>query len=151
MIHFSNVGLSIILSQVTAEEKRSGVLAGDQCANYLVNFIMDTILGVFLVWILLGLVSKMAYRFDVRELKEQGFYDDPPSCCFYFSQLCIFLVVTLFSKFLLGILFIWFESDLGVVGRIICQPFKDDPDAELTFVMVVCPSILNIVQVLFNI
>jgi hypothetical protein len=61
--------------------------------------------------------------------------------------LFIFLIVTLFSKFILGVLFFYFEHEFSLVGKLICRPFRNDPDAELTFVMVVCPSVLNIFQV----
>jgi hypothetical protein len=146
-IHISNVGISILLAQLTPEERSHGGQSGDQCANYLVNFIMDTVIGIFFVWVLLSATSRVAHMYDVPSLKEQGFYDDPPSWSFYFSQLFIFLVITLFSKFLLGLLFFYFENEFSFLGRIICRPFDNDPNAELTFVMVVCPSFLNIVQV----
>jgi len=41
VVHFWNVGLSILLSQQTlAEIQRGAPEFGDQCANYLINFIM---------------------------------------------------------------------------------------------------------------
>jgi hypothetical protein len=41
VVHFWNVGLSILLSQQTlAEIQRGAPEVGDQCANYLINFIM---------------------------------------------------------------------------------------------------------------
>ena len=41
VVHFWNVGLSILLSQQTlAEIRRGAPEVGDQCANYLINFIM---------------------------------------------------------------------------------------------------------------
>ena len=63
-------------------------------------------------------------------------------------QLFVFLAITLISKFILGLIFFSFEDQFNMIGAYICLPFKDNPDAELTFVMAVCPSILNVIQVI---
>ena len=98
------------------------------------------------MWILLKFSSYIAYYFDIASLKEQGFYDDPPSSWFYAMQLSVFLLITLVSKLILGLLFISFELEFDKIGALICLPFKENPAAELTFVMVVCPTFLNIIQ-----
>lgn len=98
------------------------------------------------MWILLKFSSYIAYYFDIESLKEQGFYDDPPSSWFYAVQLSVFLLITLISKLILGFLFISFELQFDKIGALICLPFKENPAAELTFVMVVCPTFLNIIQ-----
>ena len=98
------------------------------------------------MWILLTFSSHIAYYFNIASLKEQGYYDDPPSSWFYAMQLSVFLFVTLVSKLILGLLFISFELEFDKIGAFICLPFKENPAAELTFVMVVCPTFLNIIQ-----
>lgn len=47
LVHFFNIGISIMLSQVSIAEKNSGGKIGDQCANYLMNFIMGTFLASY--------------------------------------------------------------------------------------------------------
>ena len=76
----------------------------------------------------------------------QGFYNDPPSAWYYGMQLSAFLIITLVSKFILGVIVIEFELEFDKVGSWMCLPFKNNPAAELTFVMVVCPAVLNIIQ-----
>ena len=39
-----------------------------------------------------------------------------------------------------------FEFEFDKIGAVLCLPFKGNPSAELTFVMVVCPAVLNIIQ-----
>ena len=76
------------------------------------------------MWILLKFSSYIAYYFDIASLKEQGFYDDPPSSWFYAMQLSVFLLITLVSKLILGLLFISFELEFDKIGALICLPFK---------------------------
>ena len=152
LIHFWNLGLSIVLSRISQlnQKLNQSDVYGDECANYLINFIMDTIFGVFLVWLLLKGSSLFAYRCNIDSLKEQGFYADPPSVVYYLIQLFVFLIVTLISKSFLAILFLTFHTEFDKLGWIICFPLKSNPEIELTFVMIIFPSFLNVIQVYFD-
>lgn len=144
---FNEFYYGYVSSLILIYPSQSPLLIQSQSSHILMS---DTVLGVFLVWLLLRASSNFAYTFDIPSLKEQGYYDDPPSWCFYIVQLFIFLSITLISKFILGLLFFSFEVELDIIGAYICLPFKSNPDAELTFVMAICPSVLNIIQVLYR-
>jgi hypothetical protein len=49
LVHFWNIGLSIIFANLSSNDNR----ASDECAFYFINFLLDTFVGVFLVWLLL--------------------------------------------------------------------------------------------------
>ena len=42
LVHFFNIGISIMLSQVSIAESKRGSKTSDECANYLMNFVMGT-------------------------------------------------------------------------------------------------------------
>ena len=42
LVHFFNIGISIMLSKVSLQSHTGTGELGDECANYLINFIMGT-------------------------------------------------------------------------------------------------------------
>lgn len=72
LIHFWNIFQSIILSNFATKQDNNKIY--DECANYFVTFVLDTLLGVYLVYILLKGVQKLSVRYQLMSLKHQGFY-----------------------------------------------------------------------------
>lgn len=50
----------------------------DPCAWYFVNYAIDTFLGVFVAWLFLLLLHRIAIRFDLEYIKDMGEYGKPP-------------------------------------------------------------------------
>lgn len=147
VIHFSNILLAIIYASMDIFQ--SGEQEGDECAFYFIGFVMDTIVGVFIIWLLLKAVRSIALYFGVHALIDQGYYGNPPRASWYFSQLVCFLVVCLTAKFLIGIVMLEFASEVSSVGNFLFEPIEANPELELVIVMIVCPTFLSIIQVTF--
>ena len=145
IIHFWNIGQSILFSKLNFNHEIN--YHTDECANYFIYFVLDTFLGVYLVWIILEIIKYIAKHRNWKSLSYQGFYGSPLKMSWYVNQLIIFLCATIISKFILGLFIYKFENTANYITSILFAPFQSRPTSELIFVMVVCPCFLNIVQV----
>lgn len=50
----------------------------DPCAWYFVNYAIDTFLGVFVAWLFLLLLRRLAVGYDLEHLRDMGEYGKPP-------------------------------------------------------------------------
>ena len=75
-IHFWNITFSIFFAKTVFEKSKSEFGVGensDECAFYFLCFLFDTILGVFLVWMLLRISYRISIYFRIDSIKVQGF------------------------------------------------------------------------------
>jgi hypothetical protein len=145
VIHFSNILLAVLYARMEIFSESDQV--GDECAFYFLGFVMDTIVGVFFIWILLRLVRKIATYYNIYALIDQGYYGNPPRRSWYFIQLICFLVVCLISKFFIGVLMLIYAPEVSSIGNYLFRPMASSPELELMVVMIVCPTFLSIIQV----
>mmetsp|Transcript_3670 Transcript_3670/g.3272 ORF Transcript_3670/g.3272 Transcript_3670/m.3272 type:complete len:249 (-) Transcript_3670:134-880(-) len=144
IIHVWNICQSIIFSNISTQNGNSN--GTDECANYFMYFLLDTVLGVYLVWSMLRITQFYANKNQFLPLKHQGFYGKPIRMSWYCIQFIVFLVATLFSKIILGIFMYLFSTPADNIGLILFKPFHSIPNIELVVVMVVCPCFLSMIQ-----
>lgn len=142
LMHAWNIFQSILFSALSTRS------SPDECANYFINFLLDTLFGVFIIWAGLSLICRLARIVRVDCLMENGFYGDPPQISWYFAQLGVFLLVIIMSKLLLGSLLYLVSSTSDKLAEIVFRPLRSNPELELVIVMVVCPFFLSIIQVI---
>lgn len=152
LIHFWNILQSIEFSKLSRKSIESNQnqskASSDQCANYFIYFALDTFLGVYIVYLTLHGVHRIALRYNLVSIKHQGYYGSPRRMSWYFQQLLVFLGAIIWSKLLLGLLMYAVSSYATAIGNILFEPFHMfHPNIELLFVMVICPFFLSIVQV----
>ena len=97
-IHFWNIALSIIFTNkldnlrlnssngVDVAQIRRGVVyfwVPDECSFYFLSFVFDTILGVFLIWVLLKVARQLAITCRLEAIRNQGYYGTPPRLTWY--------------------------------------------------------------------
>lgn len=153
-IHFTNIALAVVFSGMMELEGNSGSseaagAAGhshDECAFYFISFVLDTFLGVHLIWLVLKAVRVLAVSFNWTSLKDQGYYGVPPSFDWYVKQLYVFLGATAISKFIIGFVMLAWKFHIDALGTFLFQGFRLRPATELTIVMIICPAFLNTVQ-----
>ena len=151
IIHFFNIGMSILFANTfansfldTTDLTEEARLEPDECSFYFLSFVFDTVLGVFIVWILLKVSKQLATTFKIDGLKSQGFYGSPsPRMDWYCLQLVVFLMIIIISKIILGLMMYSVATTLGAIGSFIFQPLRLRPNTELVVVMVVCPCFLS--------
>jgi hypothetical protein len=157
LVHFTNMGLAILMTQARADAVhasvphavRSALLAPsgsstpllqgihhkDECAMYFISFGLDTFVGVFLIWGLLRGASRVAHRMDYPPLLTPGFYGEPPQRAWFVVQTLSFVVATILSKCALALLVLAFAAEMDLAGKWLFSAYRSYPDLELTLVM----------------
>lgn len=144
-VHFGNIALAIVFAGLHMDDNPSAS-SGDECAFYFLSFMLDTLVGVHLIWLGLRGVRMVSTWWGWTSVTTQGSYGHPPSFSIYLKQLFCFLLATFMSKFVLGLFLYFWRAQLDFLGTVIFRTFKMHPATELTIVMVVCPIFLNAAQ-----
>ncbi|XP_078595037.1 store-operated calcium entry regulator STIMATE-like [Branchiostoma floridae x Branchiostoma japonicum] len=125
-IHFANVFLA-------------DMFQGDPCTWYIINFLLDSTVGLLLIY--LGLkFTQCVVRWRRWDTLTFGEYGEPPQCNAWFGQCALYLLVMVFEKCAVA-LFVQlpFWDD---VRKFILSPIHD-PKVELAIVMLIIPFIIN--------
>ena len=141
--HFANMLLAMGLSDL--------VLDTDQCAWYFVSYFMDTLLGVGLAYLLLRFLTHLANKYNWQALLESGNYGNLDNnklvLKYWSSQLLSWILIIFISRIFTGLVLYIFRSGFANVANGISTIFKNNPKLLLLFVMVICPGIMNLIQV----
>lgn len=126
VIHFANVFLA-------------DAFQGDPCTWYVVSFLLDSTIGLFVVY--LGLkVTQIIVRNKKIETLYFGEYGSPAQCSAWVGQCGLYILVMVVEKILMTLLIQFnFWKD---VQKFIMSPVKD-PKVELVIVMFVVPLVVN--------
>ncbi|NXF93790.1 STIMA regulator, partial [Eubucco bourcierii] len=128
-IHFYNIFLS-------------SHTEGDPCFLYLLNFILDTTLGMLLIWLGLKAVSRIVQCKKYKYLIF-GEYGDPPQVAAWVGQCILYLLIVAFEKTVITcVLFIpgWQKLQQILLG------YVPNSELKLTLVMFVMPFIVNAIM-----
>lgn len=137
-IHFLAIFIALLMSTLTKDT--------NQCAWYFLIFIIDTILGTLISYGLLILTTKIAIRYKITSLEKSGEYGIPPSKLIWIKQLSVWCIIVLVARGI-SIFIIWGSpQQLAVFANLIANPFKNKPKLFLGLVMVLCPLIINLIQ-----
>jgi len=129
VIHFLNVFLAQILHQ-----KR-----GDPCTWYVVSFLLDSTLGLLIIYSGVRVVTRVASWKDWSTLRF-GEYGKPPRCQAWFHQCAVFVGIIIVEKMIItGMLEFQFWRH---VREIILSPITN-PKLEVTIVMLIIPFFVN--------
>eukprot|EP00518_Triparma_eleuthera_P002197 CAMPEP_0182453394 /NCGR_PEP_ID=MMETSP1319-20130603/478_1 /TAXON_ID=172717 /ORGANISM="Bolidomonas pacifica, Strain RCC208" /LENGTH=214 /DNA_ID=CAMNT_0024651325 /DNA_START=230 /DNA_END=870 /DNA_ORIENTATION=- len=147
----SKLGLGAVYAHLCnmAVAKGLGTFAGtglqDECAWYAMNYFVDTSFGLLLSLLLVSVLRSVASSKPYPRLRDQGVYPEGREGWLTFRDqtfawLCI---LTLVKAVLCG--FLWlFAPFFAVVGEVAFRPFQGHNQAELVFVMIVLPGVLNV-------
>lgn len=138
--HYGNIAIAMILSNV---------VLGTECGWYFISSFVDTIVGgLFISYILLKLMIKMAHKYDWIYLKNTGDYGNPINYSIYFTQLFSWVTITIISRSISGTIIYLLFNFFDVIVVFIDSCFMDKSSIELVFVMVIWPITINIMSVL---
>lgn len=125
---------------------------GDQCKFYLVNYVVDFFLGVPATYLVLILTSMIAQRRGWASIRFRGRYTDDTgrtSVTIWFKQCMEFCLAIFITKTVLVIPLFAARKSAGMFGYLLIPSFvRESPRFELVFVMVLVPTVLNILQFL---
>ncbi|ELU04766.1 hypothetical protein CAPTEDRAFT_166869 [Capitella teleta] len=126
VIHFANVFLAEIFH-------------GDPCTWYIISFLLDSTVGLFIIY--LGLkISQIIAQWKGWESLYFGEYGTPPQCNAWIGQCGVYILVMLIEKMLMTLLILF--NFWKKVRDFIMSPIKD-PNLELIIVMFIVPFIIN--------
>jgi len=126
VIHFANVFLA-------------DMFTGDPCTWYIVTFLLDSTIGLIVIYLLLKLCDIFVKSYNCLSLRV-GEYGDPPQCNIWIGQCGLYLLVILAEKILMTLLLL-FKFWKGV-RKLIMSPIQN-PKVELVLVMFIVPFIIN--------
>ncbi|KAF8559439.1 hypothetical protein OG21DRAFT_1562464 [Imleria badia] len=135
-------GLNVLISDFGSYHS-----AGNACTYYFLNILLDTTLGVGLIYLVLQsstwLFSK---KFGIKGLKT-GQYGNPPSFTYWLRQAAVYIFALTAMKLLVVVLFA-FWPDISAIGDWLLgwTTLWDGDSVQVVFVMGVFPMIMNIVQ-----
>lgn len=150
-LHFTNMFSSILFAQFQSRNDHNSSpetssYTHDECAFYFITFVLDTFLGIHLIWLVLRGIRGLAVTCGWLSIRDQGYYGSPASFAWYLKQLYVFLFATAVSKLIIGALMLSTKDWLDLLGTWLFSRFHLHPAAELTVVMVIAPVVLSSIQ-----
>jgi hypothetical protein len=122
---------------------------GNPCMWYFINLMMDTTFGVILAYTILKIIEKISYDKGWTKVISGNYSEDTEEeidLAAWSMQLMIWVSIVAFTKWLLLVAIIYFNSYFALAGKQLLQPFSDNPKFELVFVMIIVPTVMNILQ-----
>jgi hypothetical protein len=138
--HIENIIVAILLSATSH--------ADDECSAYLVNFLFNILAGFPLVWVLLRTANRAARKFHWHALERRGYYGNPFNTSVFLVQCLEWTLIVCSAKLLASVPLFIFSRNTIALGRWLLRPFEKSPRVELLVVMILVPSLLNVLQVL---
>lgn len=126
VIHFANVFLA-------------GMFQGDPCTWYFVSFLLDSTVGLLIIYIGLKSAQYLALQKGWESLRF-GEYGNPPQCNAWVGQCALYILVMIVEKILMTLLVqfhFWVK-----VRKFILAPVKD-ASLEIVIVMFMVPLFVN--------
>ncbi|CAK9297493.1 unnamed protein product [Gordionus sp. m RMFG-2023] len=129
VIHFANIFLSDIFH-------------GDPCTWYITNFLMDSTVGLVIIFALLKFFQYTVKLKGYKSLKF-GSYGKPPSLLYWLRQCGIYIAIMIIEKIFITILiqFKFFKNIFGYLTIPI-----NNPKIEVALVVLIIPLFINILM-----
>jgi len=136
--------LNLALSFVGAINPDEPIGSSDPCNWYFLNVLLDTTMGVGIVWLALRGMNYVAWRLGVEGV-QMGNYGRPPRIQWWLKQSMIYFAALVTMKLSVWIIFQimpWLE----VVAGFLLSWTRGHPRIEVVLVLCIFPLIMNIMQ-----
>lgn len=137
---------SILGQKIVGEDNDSD---NDQCDWYFVNLLMDTTVGIPLLWIILKWLEKMAHFCQISNVNSGSYYNEMnhhPMFSAFLKQFVVFLLGLIIMKIGIYIILNNWENLAYWFANLILGWSDHWPNLQIFLVMFVAPLILNILQ-----
>lgn len=132
IVHFINILHSEIFS---------GTL--DPCTSYLISFLLDTSIGLLLIYLLIKLVLFAANKLDIQSLNF-GYYGEPTAKIKYWlHQTVAYIVIVLLQKVIIILILQSYRRDWDQVKDLILW-LMPNKNVEVAMVILIIPFFVNI-------
>ncbi|RKO97307.1 hypothetical protein CAUPRSCDRAFT_4997, partial [Caulochytrium protostelioides] len=142
MVHVVNVTLSY-LSGAGLDDAAAGA---NPCVWYFLNILLDTTVGVGILYLFLRLLARLAHRLAIADV-EPGYYGMPPRVDAWLKQLAMFALAWLGVKIAVVAVLSLFPGIFVPMAAWLLWPFSHGgPRLQVVFVMLLFPLVMNICQ-----
>lgn len=133
--HFINIALAVLFAE--------GEMQAGECIWYITNFTITVFCGLFILKCYMMLHRFIVERYGLTTFRS-GEYGEPPSWLVWFAQLSLWCLVSCMEKLITAACVIWpLRNVLDAGIAVIEKPLRPYPQLELVLVMVVLPTLLN--------
>ena len=136
------IGCSIVhFINILHSEIFSGTL--DPCTSYLISFLLDTSIGLLLVYVMIKLVLLVANKLDIQSLNF-GYYGEPTAKIKYWlHQTAAYVLIVLLQKVIIILILQSYRRDWDQVKDLILY-LMPNKNVEVFVVILFIPFIVNI-------
>ncbi|KAL3232188.1 Uncharacterized protein RNJ44_04104 [Nakaseomyces bracarensis] len=159
-IHFINVGISVIKrhkqnKRIIYNSDNDDDGTEDQCDWYFLNLLLDTTIGIPILWLALNALTKLLQYFKVRNVESGNYfpeetenrnYSDKPLLSAFVKQLCVFIGGLVIMKIFIYLILNYFEDFAYWFADLILAWADPWPDVQIILVMFIFPVLLNCFQ-----
>ncbi|CCG82745.1 Predicted protein [Taphrina deformans PYCC 5710] len=138
MVHFLNIAMSTD-PDVSVFQSRTS-----PCTWYFLNVLLDTTVGVGLIWLLLRTLSSVCSLFQLQGTTS-GVYGNPPKWTWWLKQSTVYTIGLALMKTTVFIILTTIPQ-LSVVGNFLLKWSERHEKLRIFFVMFFFPLVMNIVQ-----
>ncbi|GAB5372196.1 hypothetical protein AAMO2058_001644700 [Amorphochlora amoebiformis] len=139
-IHFFNIFLAKLLIW---GRHHTGSLSADECDVYFVNFLLDILAGMVLVWLLLIPYHMAVDRYKLSSRK-CGDYGYPGEMKPFLLQLWGFSLLMVLVKVLLSVIEWVFVDEINFLGHSMFFYLDAFPKTKLLVIMIIAPFVCNV-------
>lgn len=133
-------GMNLLISGVIAN-----IASANACVFYFLNILIDTTLGVAIIYFLLkSFTFLLTQKFNFEGFIS-GQYGSPPSSLYWMRQTAVYvLCLTLMKLFVIALFALW--PGIFKIGEWLLSWLGDGGNAQVVFVMGIFPIIMNVLQ-----
>ena len=132
IVHFINILHSEIFS---------GTL--DPCTSYLISFLLDTSIGLLLIYVFIKLVLFVAGKLDIQSLNF-GYYGEPaPKIKYWLHQTAAYILIVLLQKVIIILILQSYRHAWDQVKDLILF-LMPNKNVEVAMVILVIPFFMNL-------
>ncbi|RXW25423.1 hypothetical protein EST38_g410 [Candolleomyces aberdarensis] len=135
-------GLNVLISGVISD-----ATSGNACVSYFLNILIDTTLGIGIIY---GVLHALTFLFSEKlGLKgfESGVYGNPPSLNYWCRQAATYVVALTAMKLAVILLLVLFPGIFKIGEWLLSWTWTGDGDAlQVVFVMGIFPIAMNVLQ-----
>jgi len=139
-VHFVNIAMSNMAGVQSASPT-----SVSPCVWYFLNVLVDTTLGVPVLWVFLKILDAFCELLELHGTKSGDYGGLPPKWSWWFRQSCIYTVGLALMKTTVFIL-LNLVPELSTVGEFLLRWTYGHKKLRIFFVMFFFPLIMNIVQ-----
>lgn len=116
----------------------------DPCTLYLISFILDTSIGLLLIYVFIKIVLFIAIKLNIQTLNF-GWYGEPkPKVKYWLHQTIAYIIIVLVQKTIIIFILQWYKKAWDQIRDFLILRLIPNKETEVFFVILLIPFLTNI-------